>query len=681
MKKNISWEVVVLLAVIPLYAAISIDLPYNDVSFVVNDRGDAEFNAYQLSENAGQPALPVYTCAVLLPPSADLNTVSFSIEGLKEELVQGTFNVKPALPPQSINGDFWPDNRSIVNGKDISVYTQDQIFPQQHVQQTDIGYDYCYKIVQVMVHLTRYNPVTQQLYQMKSGKLTVNYDKVAGYRASQNASLLIPEATKEHLKRLTVNYNEFIGSYESDFNYTSVVKMAIITSNAVKTGSKRFDAFVASKKIRGIEVTVATETQWGTGATGIRTWLQSNYQTLGLQYVLLIGTSDGDVPMMTFTGYAKADCPSDFPYAQLTGDYKADKLCEVSVGRFPVYSADYVTLDAIMDKCITYESTPKEAAAWRKNALFAGPGYAAGSNLACVPLNGVYNDCVVKTPPWKAYRIYSNTYGTSTGQDEIGTETAIIAKWNSSQFGLVDWATHGSPTSASGVMSSGGTAKITNGNKSPAYVFCGSCSNASIKAGNLTYSLLKNCALSGIGGTNLTYYGGAYLTSGSDNGWAYKFGKHHIADSMTAGNVLHALQELDPSYAWMNRGPYVLYGDPTLSIVTYGFGNSINDNSQKSITNTTLKISHTATGMNFHFNKVTNSSTRLMIYNLAGNLINDISSPAGKNAISWNLGNLMGAKVGSGIYLVKLLQNTLSGSQVVLSTKVADFFILYLPPS
>lgn len=678
MKSVFSWIPVILLSVIPLFATVIIDLPYTDVSVVQNDRGDAEFNANQLSENPGQPALPVYTCAVLLPPSADLTMVSFSIEGLKEELVQGVFNVKPALPPQSINGPLWPENRSIVDGKDIGIYTQNQIFPKQHVVQTDIGYDYCYKVVQVMVYMARYNPVTQQLYQVKSGKLAVHYTNDAGYSATRNASLLIPEATKNNLRRLAVNYNEFIGSYESDYTFTRATKMALITSNAVKSGAKRFQAFLDSKKNRGIEVTVVTEDGWGggtgdAGANNIRKWLQTNYQTLGLQYVLLIGTSNGDVPMLTFTGYAgSSNCPADYPFAQLTGDYKADKLSEVSVGRFPVYSADYTTVDAIMDKCITYENTRKEDAAWRKNALFAGPGYNSGSNMACTPLNAVYNDFVVKTPPWKAYRIYGTRWGQPTGQDEIGTEAQVVAKWSASQFGVVDWATHGSSGSAQDVLSSGNTSKITNGNKYPAYVFCGSCSNATItSATNLSYSILKNCGLGAIGGTNLTYYGGNYLTSGSDNGWAYKFGKHMIGDSMTVGDALHALQELDPNFGWSNRGPYVLYGDPTLGIVTYGGGTNIADISQKSILTTALTISHTAASMNFHFNPVANSKASLMVYNLAGNLINQISCAAGKNVISWNLGNKTGVKVGSGIYLVKLLQNSLDGSQVVSSAKVA----------
>ena len=80
---------------------------------------------------------------------------------------------------------------------------------------------------------------------------------------------------------------------------------------------------------------------------------------------------------------------------------------------------------------------------------------------------------------------------------------------------------------------------------------------------------MKNCGIGAIGGTDLTYYGGNHLTSGSDNGWCYKFGKFMIGEEMTIGEALTELREMDPSYGWSNRAPYVLYGDPSLGVNTY----------------------------------------------------------------------------------------------------------------
>ncbi len=545
-----------------LNAKISVNLPYKDVS-VQNSRGVAEFEAYELFGEPGQPLLPVYTCAVLLPPDADLSTVSFSIKGLMEKMI-GNYMVKPALPPMSIQGEFWPKNRSIVDGKDIGVYTQNALYPKEHVEITSLGKLNCFKVVSVRINLARYNPVTKELVKMRTGELVVDFKSESNYNRSNNRSLKIPLSNMKRVKKHVVNYDEFGRLYQADFNFAQESKLVIITSSAIESGSTKMKDFVDSKTKRGIDAQIVTESEWGSGATGIRNWLKDNYQTLGIEYVLIIGNSSGDVPMMTMDSKN-----ADYPYSQLTGDPKDDKLMEVHMGRIPVYSNNMTDLDNILAKTIAYESASSTEIAWRKNILLGAGGYSSGSKGDKV-FEGVHNNCVVTTPPWSSYRIYGTAYGQPEGDpDKIGISTTIFTdQWKNNKYGLVDWATHGSATSAQYVFGSSSTTQV--GNDYPAFVLCGSCSNASISnSNNLSYAILKNCGMGAIGGTTLTYYGGNFLTSGSDEGWAYKFGKYMISDSMTAGECITALRELDPGYGWLNRIPYVLYGDPTVGITTY----------------------------------------------------------------------------------------------------------------
>ena len=73
--------------------------------------------------------------------------------------------------------------------------------------------------------------------------------------------------------------------------------------------------------------------------------------------ILIDYPNNGDVPMMNMKG-ADAGDPGDYAYSQLNGaDPKTDKICEVSVGRIPVYSKDYTTLNNILDKTIKYQET------------------------------------------------------------------------------------------------------------------------------------------------------------------------------------------------------------------------------------------------------------------------------------------------------------------------------------
>ncbi|MBN1982914.1 MAG: hypothetical protein JW795_15390 [Chitinivibrionales bacterium] len=237
----------------------------------------------------------------------------------------------------------------------------------------------------------------------------------------------------------------------------------------------------------------------------------------------------------------------------------------------------------------------------------------------------------------------------------------MVAKWSSSQFGGVDWATHASASSAQDMLTSANTSKI--GNKYPAFVFCGSCSNATITtASNLTYSILKNCGIGAIGGTNYTFYGGSYLTSGSDNGWCYKFGKHLIADKLEISDALTELRQLDPNYQWRNRTPYVLYGDPSLGIGTSSGGTGI-ESLESTRLPATAALSYTMVNNATVKFTATSSVSQIRIYSLHGSEIATLQLYSGSRQTNWNRTDKSGAYIGSGMYVATIHLSTGSGSR------------------
>ena len=645
----------VLILTCSISAKISVNLPFTETS-VQNIRGYAEFNTQELFGEPGQPLLPVYTCAVLLPPDADMKTVSISIEELKEVLA-GEFLVKPASPPYSINGPDWPENRIIVDGKDVAAYTQSGLFPDKLVKVVSNGRLFCYKVVQVQVNLARYNPVSKKLMLMKSGELVLDYKKEAGYNNAKNRSVLVPASTTKRVKSMVVNYDEFAGDYTAAFTFTTASKMVIITTSAIQSASQKLRDFVASKERRGIETETVTESTWGGSASNLRSWLKSNYQTMGLEYILLIGHYEDDVPMMNFPGYVNNNsCPSDWPYAQLDGDFKDDKTCEVHYGRIPVYNDDIGDLDAILEKTIAFESAGAGDITWRKNALLLGPGYNSGDNRACVPLNAAHDAFIATTPGWTSYRMYGDRWGSPSGDydEDIGSGSsaisAIVEKWKEGPFGVIDWATHGAPTLAEDILRSSNTSELTN--DYPGFVLCGSCSNAEpSKSNNLTYNLLKDCAMGAIGGTDLTYYGSNYLTSGSDNAWAYYFARYLIADSMTAGESLTALREMAPgSYGWRNRAPYVLYGDPTIGVYTCNNASDISDIQKPARTGFDMRLQKSRLRYSVPVS-MNNVHVSIKLYTIQGKLVRTlVDGVQGPGAHVVDMKNTLA----SGIYMVKM---------------------------
>jgi len=138
MKRVFVFSLGICLLFLSVSANVAIELPYNSVS-VQNVRGTAVFNASHCYGAPGQPSLPVSTYSILLPPDADLSTVTCVIEGLKEDALAGEFAVEPALPHATITGLLWPQNRGIVDGKDMGVYSLNSVFPKAHIEVLSIG--------------------------------------------------------------------------------------------------------------------------------------------------------------------------------------------------------------------------------------------------------------------------------------------------------------------------------------------------------------------------------------------------------------------------------------------------------------------------------------------------------------------------------------------------------------
>lgn len=651
---------------LPSLATVTINLPQEDISV---DRlcGSAQYSERDVFGEPGQPSLPVYVYSVLLPPDADLKSVSISIEGMKESLLAGQFEIQPVLPPKTSNGIVgWPNERNIENGRDISVYSQNAIYPQNHIKVMEIGQLSCFKLVTVKVSKLRYNPVEKTVYQLEQGTLKIDYTKDAQYSRERAGQAKIPVEVVERLKRNVSNYDEFINNYATDYSFVGTNCLAIITTKSIKTQLKNFDAFVTAKKAMKFTVIEVTEDIWGggtgtTGSANIRKWLQDNYQAKGINYALLIGNpsnSSGDVPMGWFVGYSPwsghTDCPADWHYAQLTGDYKSDNSCELHVGRIPIFAGDYTSTDAIILKTINYGNAKVADATWRYNILMGGPGYDA-SSTSWGSMNPAYDSWIKTTTDWKAFRCYSSMYATPVAADLVSSD--ISPTWAAGKYGLVDWCAHGASTLAQGAMTSANTTKV--GNNYPAFVNCASCSNAAITtASNLTYSILKNCGIGAMGGTD-------YTMVGDDMNWSRYFVNYMVTSKMTAGQAMTQLKAKNSS-GWYNRGPYVLYGDPTVGIYSNGDGTSISG--QNALTESAVVLlthSENGSSIRFQIQGMGTTPATLSIYSASGALLKAImlQSADGSHVLD-------GSKLGTGMYIARLTIRNQSGVATAATTKI-----------
>lgn len=388
--------------------------------------------------------------------------------------------------------------------------------------------------------------------------------------------------------------------------------LAILIPEKVKKTLSSLDAYIAHKEKVGYEVLLITDDQWGGGigddaAENIRLWIEDNYETKGLDYILFIGyphTDKGEVPMkMTWPQFQLEkyrEAPTDFYFAELTGNWDVDgdgnygefeddfmkpggpdHYPELNIGRIPVFSK--TKTDHILNKMIKYESEKfADAMQWRKNVLLpmnnmnaeSDPNFTPGIRLA-----EVIKYDILEPAGYRSFRIFDDNYDgfdlKTSAELTPCTYQTVKETWNSQDFGLVVWQAHGFAQHATDVMSIP-FSKVLNDDKVP-FVFSTSCHNGSTNTDNLSMYLIQNGAINMVSATRVEYW-----IPGQKDFWdewpsggsmAYGYTKNLVQDSMPSSVALNRVKseiktemlELNSMW-WMNWLVYHVYGDPTQGI-------------------------------------------------------------------------------------------------------------------
>lgn len=592
-----------LLIVLPVFAEVlTIPLPPIEIMERSYENNIVTFSGAQIQflSGTGEPAIPYVNYKIHLPQGIDPHTISVSLENIEEQIIQGSCELLPVPPAATWNGEeevkLWPDDRNLVEGRDMDVYANDEIFPVRHVFDFRTGEIRGEKVLDVAIAAYRFNPVKGSLYRLQTADIVIGYETNGKALSSSG----IDSITESMLKKSVINFPGASSSLSASAEPQAGTGYAILTTSSIINSSNQLSNFVRWKVSKGFSVYLADESDWG-GGTGnaaaerIRNWLKNNYQSKSLKYVLLIGNPDpdtGNIPMKmlwprnnatsyTEDGYRQS--PSDLYYADLSGNWDIDgdgrygegdhdmssggidTNWEVYVGRIPYYGS-ISDLDSILVKIISYENITKEASGWRENVLLpmkpsddSTPGYQLGE--------AVKND--ILPGGWGYTRIYDQNYGVSPEKTPC-TTTNVTNSWNQGNFGAVFWWTHGWYTSASDVMDLSHASTLDNSH--PSLVFQGSCMNAHPESSNnLSYSLLKKGAIATIGATRYSWYSpGQTSFSGSPSsaGMTYDFAKRVIQFQEDFGTALFLVKQgrYPTASWWMNFTDFNLYGDPSISL-------------------------------------------------------------------------------------------------------------------
>lgn len=521
----------------------------------------------------GAPELPQRIYNVRLPSDADLDSVSVEIVSAETQVLSGEYEIAPGPLPASKRGVEY--DGEIKNGKDTAIYENNAFYPGNTVEVLRTYQVRDAKFVRIQFTSMQYNPVTMKLQVTEEVVIRVTWNKKVQVKAPP-----------------PVIWSGY----------------AIITTNAVVSNSLNLNNFVTHLQGRGFTVTVVTETQYGLAggqqrAINIRNWLASNYSTLQLQYVLLIGNPDpiiGDIPMMMCwpnPGSAADQTPTDYFYADLTGNWDLDGDTmygefgqdavdfgpEVYVGRIPVYGANYAVLDNILNKYINYDGANKSIM-----LPMAISNYLNEHNAANVCLDGWPRTDGLDLPQeviqnitgpsgYTDYVMYEQAGFVGRGHDPVPptafgyrapiTNVDVMTQW-AADYGIVFWWGHGGQTAAfrkywgaaddgdnivedgaCGVagdelawpafLSSGDTAALPD---TDTFVFQCSCLNGYPEnPNNLGYALLRQGAVCTVSASRLSWYAIAQWTywGGTDNAGIGYTYVNLLVNGSSAGKALY----------------------------------------------------------------------------------------------------------------------------------------------
>jgi hypothetical protein len=593
-------------------------------------RDDAGFThirmtGYNPSERPGAAALPVRVYYFLVPPGVRLDSVTLEITNLDWFTLDGAFHI-PVTDSDRPACDR--DGREAGDGPDAAAVSNAGAMGCPIIELLPAGRLHHWNIVPVRFVPFCYDATDDTLAEIRRVSFRFHYD------IDDTSQPVLPppgDRLVARARRLCVNYDSAASGYpaaKSGGSPMYTYDYVIVTTSAIVTNSTRLDDFVAHKARRGHSVLIVTEDDYGTltgqspngTAEKIRQWLIDNYSVLGIEYVLLIGDPDpddpssgsdsvGDVPMkmcwprLHQSSYQEA--PTDYFYADLTGNWDLDGdgyygewsgdwaaggvdfANEVYVGRIPVYSAAYATLDAILLKLMTYEN--QSGAAWRRSALL--PMSYSNATYDGAPLAEQMMDDFLTPAGFSSWTQYQQGHSSCPTADsfydsdeELRGGTVVRNRWLAGPFGLVVWWGHGWYTSASvgydgcwdgTLFNSTYAADLDDG--WPSFVYQNSCLNGYPEdTANLQYSLLKNGGVATVAATRVSWFNtgvgyGDFDGSTTNSGIGYEFASR-VADLQPAGMALFdAKTSMNPASdtRLMNYYDFNLYGDPALRLGPY----------------------------------------------------------------------------------------------------------------
>ena len=544
----------------------------------------------------GKPMLPGKIFAVAIPPGALVTSVS--CEGHDLVVLDGSFDLGTTPLPRVIG----EENPSILERRrmewqvvaDASALSDDP-YPESPVSMVGTGGYRGFHLVDLRVAPFRYRPASGVLEYFKSLTVTIDFEKPSD--DSEFPFDTMPYSD-DLMREIIVNFDqarEWLADGTRDGEQTTD-GFLIITKEALVDA---VESLVIHETNKGRTVHVVT-VEWIDShysgidrAARIRRFLRAVSPSLewGIRDLLLVG-DPVDVPMReTCDDLGYGPPQTDFYYAELSfddadswdsnGDQcfgqdgvdQVDLYNEINVGRIPW--SDPGTVVGICEKSVAYEINQDPT--YKKNILVMGSFFWETTDTA------VLMEAKLAQPwmaDWTVTRMYEDNaeIQSSYQSDQPLNYTNAVAAMSTGRFAFVNWAGHGSPTSAH-IMGGGGAAFVDTAacssldDDSPAIIWSDSCSTANPDYNHLGREMLRQGAVGYVGSTQVALGSGEWQgpEDGSSQSCDYWFTSKVTSGEMTQGAAHQwSMRKLYVDGLWSypryEMFEWTLHGNPNLGM-------------------------------------------------------------------------------------------------------------------
>ena len=305
-----------------------------------------------VQEWVGFPALPDARASLIIPDDREMSVrllTSRYVDLTDLPIAPSKGNLPRTVDPATVPYTFGP------------IYAGGETYPAIAVE----GHDpYILRDFRGMVvdgNVFRYTPATGTLRVYTEMTIEV---APAGPGVTNVMHRSLPIARMD--RQFALIYQHHFLNFEND-RYTPVLEDGEILIIAYDSFRDHMVPFYQWKLQKGMPAKLVTVTQAGGTATAIKSYIQTEYNTTNLGYVLLVGDA-AQLPTFSSGGGG-----SDPTYSLLAG---GDSYPDILVGRFS--SENLTHVDTQVDRSVTYERDPMAGAVWYQKGTGIGSDQGPG---------------------------------------------------------------------------------------------------------------------------------------------------------------------------------------------------------------------------------------------------------------------------------------------------------------